>query len=217
MKILVTDTNTEITSILKDGLNDHEVEISSTLDSDNLPNFDCVIIQSMSDNCDTPEDLNQKIQKTYNTLSSCVEAGVKKVVMISTLSLMQNYKESYTVTEKWKSTPSTQLDMLSSHLSEVIFKEFARTFSFQKILLRIGFPLTNSEAETSENKSVLSKTELINSINKIIALNFNEKYEIIHIQNKNESQRFLTNKFEDLSDLSEEQDQSFYTPIERKS
>jgi hypothetical protein len=217
MKILVTDTNTEITSILKDGLNDHEVEISSTLDSDNLPNFDCVIIQSMSDNCDTPEDLNQKIQKTYNTLSSCVEAGVKKVVMISTLSLMQNYKESYTVTEKWKSTPSTQLDMLSSHLSEVIFKEFARTFSFQKILLRIGFPLTNSEAEASENKSVLSKTELINSINKIIALNFNEKYEIIHIQNKNESQRFLTNKFEDLSDLSEEQDQSFYTPIERKS
>jgi len=217
MKILVTDTNTEITSILKDGLNDHEVEISSTLDSDNLPNFDCVIIQSMSDNCDTPEDLNQKIQKTYNTLSSCVEAGVKKVVMISTLSLMQNYKESYTVTEKWKSTPSTQLDMLSSHLSEVIFKEFARTFSFQKILLRIGFPLTNSEAEASENKSVLSKTELINSINKIIALNFNEKYEIIHIQNKNESQRFLTNKFVDLSDLSEEQDQSFYTPIERKS
>ena len=217
MKILVTDTNTEITSILKDGLNDHEVEISAGLDSDNLPNFDCVIIQSMPDNCDTPEDLNQKIQKTYNTLSSCVEAGVKKVVMISTLSLMQNYKESYTVTEKWKSTPSTQLDMLSSHLSEVIFKEFARTFSFQKILLRIGFPLTNSEAEASENKSVLSKTELINSINKIIALNFNEKYEIIHIQNKNESQRFLTNKFEDLSDLSEEQDQSFYTPIERKS
>ena len=217
MKILVTDTNTEITSILKDGLNDHEVEISSTLDSDNLPNFDCVIIQSMSDNCDTPEDLNQKIQKTYNTLSSCVEAGVKKVVMISTLSLMQNYKESYTVTEKWKSTPSTQLDMLSSHLSEVIFKEFARTFSFQKILLRIGFPLTNSETEASENKSVLSKTELINSINKIIALNFNEKYEIIHIQNKNESQRFLTNKFEDLSNLSGEQDQAFYTPLERKS
>jgi len=217
MKVLITDTNTKITSILKDGLNDHEVEISAGLDSDNLSNFDCVIIQSLSENCDTPEDLNQKIQNTYNTLSSCVEVGVKKVIMISTLSLMKNYKESYTVTEKWKPTPSTQLDMLSSHLSEVIFKEFARTFSFQKILLRIGFPINNSETETPETKSALSETELINSINKIIDLNFNEKYEIIHIQNKSESQRFLTNKFEDLSDLGGEQEQAFYTPIERKS
>jgi len=217
MKILVTDINTEISSILKNGLNDHEVEISEGVDSDNLPDFDCVIIQSMADNCDTPEDLNQKIQKTYNTLSSCVEAGVKKVIMISTLSLMKNYKESYTVTEKWKPTPSTQLDMLSSHLSEVIFKEFARTFSFQKILLRIGFPINNSKTETPETKSALSETELINSINKIIDLNFNEKYEIIHIQNKSESQRFLTNKFEDLSNLIGEQEQAFYTPIERKS
>ncbi|MBN32866.1 MAG: hypothetical protein CL906_02955 [Dehalococcoidia bacterium] len=216
MKILITDTDTKITSVLKNGLNQHEIEVRDSLDNDYISNFNCVIIQSQSNKCDTPEDLNLKTQKTYNILSSCVESGIKKVVMISTLFLMQEYKESYTVTEKWKSTPSTELDILSSHLSEIIFKEFARTFSFQKILLRIGFPLSSSEAEATK-KSSLSETELIDSVNKIIDTNFNERYEIIHIQNKSESQRFLTNKFEDLSKLSGKQEQGFYTPIERRS
>ena len=117
MKILITDTDTKITSVLKNGLNQHEIEVRDSLDNDYISNFNCVIIQSQSNKCDTPEDLNLKTQKTYNILSSCVESGIKKVVMISTLSLMQEYKESYTVTEKWKSTPSTELDILSSHLS----------------------------------------------------------------------------------------------------
>ena len=122
MKILITDTDTKITSVLKNGLNQHEIEVRDSLDNDYISNFNCVIIQSQSNKCDTTEDLNLKTQKTYNILSSCVESGIKKVVMISTLSLMQEYKESYTVTEKWKSTPSTELDILSSHLSEIIFK-----------------------------------------------------------------------------------------------
>ncbi|MBH60459.1 MAG: hypothetical protein CL907_04770 [Dehalococcoidia bacterium] len=215
MKVLITDTNTEIASVLHKGLSNYEIETSDNLNIDHLSNFDCIIVQSVSKNCDTPEDINQKMQKTYNTLSACVEAGVKKIIMISTLSIMEGYKESYTVTEKWKPTPSTQFDNLSTHLSEFIFKEFGRTFLFQKILLRIGFPITDSDI--NKNKSSISESEFIKSINKIIALDFNEKYEVIHIQNKSENQRFLTNKFEDLKSLSRGQKQAFYTPKERRS
>tara|TARA_B100001029_G_scaffold12664_1_gene8514 strand:+ start:3529 stop:4173 length:645 start_codon:yes stop_codon:yes gene_type:complete len=214
MKVLITDANTEISSILENGLSNYEIETSNNLNIDFLSNFDCIIVQSVSKNYDTPEDINQKMQKTYNILSACVESGVKKIIMISTLSIMQEYKETYTVTERWKPTPSTQFDILSSHLSEFIFKEFGRTFSFQKILLRIGFPLNNSD--TDSNKSSISESEFIKSINKIIDLEFNEKYEVIHIQNRSDNQRFLTNKFEDLKSLGINDEQAFYTPKERR-
>ena len=100
MKVLITDTNTEIVSVLHKSLNNYEIETNDNLNIDYLSNFDCIIVQSVSKNCDTPEDINQKMQKTYNTLSACVEAGVKKIIMISTLSIMEGYKESYTVTKK---------------------------------------------------------------------------------------------------------------------
>ena len=73
MKILITDTDTKITSVLKNGLNQHEIEVRDSLDNDYISNFNCVIIQSQSNKCDTPEDLNLKTQKTYNILSSALQ------------------------------------------------------------------------------------------------------------------------------------------------
>lgn len=217
MKVLITDTNSQISNHLKDGLTDHNVEISKNLKIDFISKFDCVLIQSLSENCHTPEDLNKKVQETYNILSSCIESGTNKVIMISTLSLMKEHNDNYTVTEKWKTTPSTQMDSLSSNLCEIIFKEFGRTFSFQKILLRIGFPIADRADITEKYSSAISISELVTSLNKIINTNFKEKYEIIHIQNTGDNQRFLTSKFNELNFLAGDQDQAFYTPIERKS
>ena len=44
MKILITDTDTKITSVLKNGLNKHEIEVRDSLDNDSISNFNCKVI-----------------------------------------------------------------------------------------------------------------------------------------------------------------------------
>ena len=83
-----------------------------------------------------------------------------------------------------------------SKLNEIVFKEFGRTFPFQKILLRVGFPI-NDKLNNNLN-CFTSKKDFVITISKILKTNFKNQFEVFHVQSECDHQRYLTNKLNDL-------------------
>ncbi len=210
MNLLVSSGHNDLENLL-DQIDNHEVEIVNEITEKNISKADCLIILSSLENCSSTEEFNLKIQGIYNTLALSVEQGINKVIMISSLELL-DYKESYTVTENWKPKPKSDLFNLSVNLSEIVFKEFGRTFSFQKILLRIGFPIGNKENIDSKFNCFTKKEDFISCISKILKINFKNHFEIFHLQSDSENQRYLTSKLNELESLSSSIDDYYYYP-----
>ena len=210
MNILVSSGHNDLENLL-DQIDNHEVEIVNEITEKNISKADCLIILSSLENCSSTEEFNLKIQGIYNTLALSVEQGINKVIMISSLELL-DYKESYTVTENWKPKPKSDLFNLSVNLSEIVFKEFGRTFSFQKILLRIGFPIGNKENIDYKFNCFTKKEDFISCISKILDINFKNHFEIFHLQSDSENQRYLTSKVNELESLSSSIDDYYYYP-----
>jgi hypothetical protein len=127
-----------------------------------------------------------------------------------------NYDENYTVTERWKVTPKKDFFNLSINLSEIVFKEFGRTFPFQKILLRVGFPLGNKPDYKNEFSCFTKEDDFINSISRILKINFKNQFEIFHLQSESSNQRYLTKKLNELESLSSSISDHFYHPRGKK-
>jgi len=210
MNLLVSSGHNDLENLL-DQIDNHEVEIVNEITEKNISKADCLIILSSLENCSSTEEFNLKIQGIYNTLALSVEQGINKVIMISSLELL-DYKESYTVTENWKPKPKSDLFNLSVNLSEIVFKEFGRTFSFQKILLRIGFPIGNKENIDYKFNCFTKKEDFISCISKILEINFKNHFEIFHLQSDSENQRYLTSKLNELESLSSSIDDYYYYP-----
>jgi len=210
MNLLVSSGHNDLENLL-DQIDNHEVEIVNEITEKNISKADCLIILSSLENCSSTEEFNLKIQGIYNTLALSVEQGINKVIMISSLELL-DYKESYTVTENWKPKPKSDLFNLSVNLSEIVFKEFGRTFSFQKILLRIGFPIGNKENIDYKFNCFTKKEDFISCISKILEINFKNHFEILHLQSDSENQRYLTSKLNELESLSSSIDDYYYYP-----
>ncbi len=231
MKLLITDGSNEVAETLKNGLGSYDITLSEHAKNnpinDNIiinnldpslsttkfiSEFDYVIIQAISSECKTPQDLNSKVQEIYNILSSCVESGIKKVIMINDLDNFKSYQPGLTITENWEPKPEAEIKSLSSHLSEKIFKEFGRTYPFQKILVRASLPFAESNNLKEKYESGISKKVFIESVNTILKSDFSNRYEVLHIQNNLENQRFLTSKFNNISTLTTKEPQIFYEP-----
>ena len=210
MNLLVSSGHNDLENLL-DQIDNHEVEIVNEITEKNISKADCLIILSSLENCSSTEEFNLKIQGIYNTLALSVEQGVNKVIMISSLELL-DYKESYTVTENWKPKPKSDLFNLSVNLSEKVFKEFGRTFSFQKILLRVGFPIDDKDNIDNKFKCFTKKEDFISCISRILKINFKNHFEIFHLQSDSENQRYLTSKLNNLESLSSSIDDYYYYP-----
>ena len=210
MNLLVSSGHNDLENLL-DQIDNHEVEIVNEITEKNISKADCLIILSSLENCSSTEEFNLKIQGIYNTLALSVEQGINKVIMISSLELL-DYKESYTVTENWKPKPKSDLFNLSVNLSEIVFKEFGRTFSFQKILLRVGFPIDNKENINDKFKCFTKKEDFISCISRILKINFKNHFEIFHLQSDSANQRYLTSKLNNLESLSSSVDDYYYYP-----
>ena len=210
MNILITPGNDHLSNILKNKLRGHSVINSKNLSTKNISNFDCLIILSCLKKCTDPEELNLKIQDIYNTLSSSVESNIKKVIMVSSLEIF-DYEENYTVTETWKTTPKNELTNLSINLAEIIFKEFCRTFMFQKILLRTGFPIKDN-LNDNKNSCFTTETDFVSAVSKLLDVNLKNQFEIFHLQSKSDNAKYLTNKIDGTDNLSADSKDHFYHP-----
>ena len=75
---------------------------------------------------------------TYVLLTEAAEAGVPRVVLASTLDLMEAYPPGWNVEETWQPRPSTQLAELAPYLAERSASEVAHDSDLQVICLRFG-------------------------------------------------------------------------------
>ena len=82
--------------------------------------------------------LDLAMRCTYNLLWAAAEEGVGRVVLLSSLRVLDGYDEDMTVTETWRPAPTTDLDVLSHHLSEYVCREFGRERKTGIICLRLG-------------------------------------------------------------------------------
>ena len=115
-----------------------------------------------------------------------------------------------------KKKPKNNFYNLSINLSEIVFKEFGRTFPFQKILLRIGFPLGDKLNNNSKFSCYTTEEDFIKTILKILKINFKNQFEIFHLQTNTDNQRYLTNKLKNIENLSASLNDHFYHPRNKK-
>ena len=185
-------------------------------------NSDLIIYQALLEANKTPNDLNQHLQKTYNLLSASIESGIPQFIVLSSLKLINLYDDSNTVTETWKSTPHTNVSLLSAHLTEMIFREFTRTFPIKSSILRLGYPIFYEKGNL-KNDIITSVTidEILTAIDRIISLQTSKHWEIYHFQSNIKNQKFLTKKSNKIlgvpKDNREPFKETFYSPKLRGS
>ncbi len=95
--------------------------------------------------------LDDAAYRTYNLLRSASDAGVPRVVYLSSLDVMKGYPEEYTVTERWRPEPTTSVDDLSYHLGEYVCREFAREQRLSVVCLRLGDLVWDGEPGSSSS------------------------------------------------------------------
>lgn len=87
---------------------------------------------------DAREQIDHLTRRTYNLVRAAVDAGVERLLFLSTLELMTGYDEDFLVSERWRPLPTTQPSVLARHLGEYTCREFAREQKLQVIVLRLG-------------------------------------------------------------------------------
>lgn len=141
--------------------------------------------------------LDYYARRTYNLLWAASNAGVKRVVNLSTLRLMEEYEENLVVTELWRSQPlASDINLLCAHLVEIICKEFARDRMFEVINLRLGWPLVEGgpdELGDDPGMSALRSEDLGRAVRAALDADV-VQWQDIHIQSAVDDQRFTTAK-----------------------
>ena len=75
---------------------------------------------------------------THVLFSAAVEAGIKRFIYASTLSVFNNYPDDVYITELWKPLPSPEIVEMTKYLGELTAREFAREHLVTVTGLRLG-------------------------------------------------------------------------------
>ena len=75
---------------------------------------------------------------THVLFSAAVEAGIKRLIYASTLSIFNNYPDDVYITELWKPLPSPEIVEMTKYLGELTAREFAREHLVTVTGLRLG-------------------------------------------------------------------------------
>ena len=75
---------------------------------------------------------------THVLFSAAVEAGIKRFVYASTLSIFNGYSDDVYITELWKPLPSPEIVEMTKYLGELTAREFAREHLVTVTGLRLG-------------------------------------------------------------------------------
>ncbi len=75
---------------------------------------------------------------TYVLLNAAVAAGVRRVVLASTLDLFAAYPSDWYVGESWRPRPTTDVTQLAASLAEASAREISRVEPLHTVCLRLG-------------------------------------------------------------------------------
>jgi hypothetical protein len=84
------------------------------------------------------EAIDDRTRGTYNLLRAAAQAGVRPVVYLSSLAMMDGYDERFEVDEDWRPLPEPASGALSDYLGEFTCREFARNGDLDVVVLRLG-------------------------------------------------------------------------------
>jgi nucleoside-diphosphate-sugar epimerase len=95
---------------------------------------------------DLPEDLvnddagilDWSARGTYVLMDEACNHGVRRVVLVSSLDLLDDYPDSYVIDETWRPRPRPEAASLAPLMAERTCREFSRQRSIESICLRIG-------------------------------------------------------------------------------
>ena len=73
---------------------------------------------------------------TYNLLQASVEAKVSNFVFLSTMRLFEKLGDNLTLSPRWRTSPTTEPNLLARHLGEFVCREFAREGKINITILR---------------------------------------------------------------------------------
>jgi hypothetical protein len=125
--------------------------------------------------------IEQATLAPYRLLQAAREAGVKRVVLASSLRLFDTYPEKYLIDEQWKPRPQPEASSLASYLTEQTCREFAREGPLPVIALRFD------PAEIQEDVDIA-----LSAVEKALALPLSVpgyQWQVFHIS---ESDRYIT-------------------------
>lgn len=100
------------------------------------------------------ETLHHASLGTYILYGEAREAGVERVVHISTLRLFEAYRDDYVIDEMWRPRPSTDVAQLAPYLSELSGREFAREGGICGVCLRFAPIGDDPERETRQDDAL---------------------------------------------------------------
>ena len=129
---------------------------------------------------------------TYNLLMACVNVGVPRAFYLSTMRLLDDYEPHLTVTERWKSLPDTEPDILAAHLGEYVTREFAREEPISTAVLRLGFPIvagSRHEAVSCGEPAAFATEDLALALRAALQADL-PKWQVIHLQSPLPDARF---------------------------
>ncbi len=86
---------------------------------------------------------------TYALLNTAHELGIGRVILVSHLSIMQDYPEDLTVSEHWMPHPRAEAESLAPYLAELVGRELARIGKIECLCLRMG-DLNAADGTTEE-------------------------------------------------------------------
>ena len=84
------------------------------------------------------EVLDMATRGTHVLFQAGVDAGVKRFVYGSTLSVFAAYPDDVYISEMWKPVPTPEMDVLARYLGELTAREFARDYLIAATGLRLG-------------------------------------------------------------------------------
>ena len=158
----------------------------------------------------THDQLDVAMRCTYNLLWAAAGEGVRRIVFLSSLKLLDGYDPAFTVTERWRPVPTTDTTVLCYQLGEYVCREFAREGRFQVFCLRLGeITPENVEPPTSWSSALypddaVAATELAIEADLPPGIHQNTvlNWRIFHIQSDVPRPRYITRMAQEVLEFS---------------
>ncbi len=84
------------------------------------------------------ELLDLAARSTYVLVKAACQAGVRRVVLLSRLSLLEDYPRDYALDPNWAPRPRLEAGSLAPYMAELVCREIARTGRIEVVCLRLG-------------------------------------------------------------------------------
>jgi nucleoside-diphosphate-sugar epimerase len=98
---------------------------------------------------------------TFVLVNAAREAGIGRIVLVSTIALMQDYPEGYVIEPFWRPNPGPDGASLAPYLAELVCREIARAGKIEVRCLRMG--RLDADAGTTAADAVQAVEEALTS------------------------------------------------------